>query len=94
MIGVLIFASLCEINAQITIGSSIKPKPGALLDLKQDENQGKNSSKGLLLPRVSLTSINQLYPMFKDDLEYNNPATGKKVIEDQLHISLIVYNIN
>lgn len=93
--GLLIWILFVQgIDAQVTIGSSIKPQPGALLDLKQNDNKGDNSTKGLLLPRVYLTSLKQLYPMFKDELEYNDPTAAKKSLEDRLHTSLMVYNIN
>ncbi|MBD8389369.1 hypothetical protein [Dysgonomonas sp. BGC7] len=43
-----------HLQAQVTIGSNKPPHNDALLDLK--ENSGNTSSKGLLLPRVSLSS--------------------------------------
>lgn len=42
------------IFSQVTIGSSIPPQKDALLDIK--ENEDGTSEKGLLIPRVSLTS--------------------------------------
>lgn len=44
--------------AQMTIGSHAVPRQGSLLDLKENDNPGKetNSDKGLSLPRVTLTS--------------------------------------
>jgi hypothetical protein len=42
-----------SIQAQVTIGSDTEPNKDALLDLKQ--NNTGSSSKGLLLPRVSLS---------------------------------------
>ncbi|MBB4036823.1 hypothetical protein GGR21_002736 [Dysgonomonas hofstadii] len=48
-------------QAQVTIGSSVSPHDDALLDLK--ETDGGTSGKGLLLPRVSLTSSLLASPM-------------------------------
>ncbi|MDR0428080.1 MAG: hypothetical protein LBH12_05705, partial [Dysgonamonadaceae bacterium] len=52
--------------AQVTIGASIEPNKGAFLDLKQRDPDTNNttSDKGLLLPRVQLTDLTKLYPMF------------------------------
>lgn len=52
----LFFAS--NLSAQVTIGSNSNPDPNAILDLKNQANPNA-STKGLLLPRVSLvTTIN------------------------------------
>jgi uncharacterized protein (TIGR02145 family) len=75
--------------AQVTIGSGLEPTKGALLDLKDHNPLGSDqttASKGLLLPRVSLTNLNRLYPMLP--LSYNTAE------EDELHIGLQVYNVN
>lgn len=79
---------LLNIDAQVTIGSSVRPAPGALLDLK--ENKEGASTKGLLLPRVNLTQVNQLYPMFENDPSYTNATTKDE--EDKKHVGLLVYN--
>lgn len=53
-----LFATNYTIKSQITIGSSEKPLEGSLLQLQEFANSsvdGKNSNKGLLLPRVALT---------------------------------------
>lgn len=42
------------VNGQTTIGSGEKAVPGALLQLKENDEEGSNSNKGLLLPRVQL----------------------------------------
>ncbi|MBD8389099.1 FISUMP domain-containing protein [Dysgonomonas sp. BGC7] len=77
-------------QAQVTIGSNIAPQQGSLLDLKENYNQGANSTKGFLLPRVQLTDINNLYPMFTSDGSggYTNAS---KADEDQTHTGLMVY---
>lgn len=49
-----------NVRSQVTIGSDYPPKSGALLDLKENDNIGANSIKGLLLPRVELTANNVL----------------------------------
>lgn len=66
---------------QVTIGGSLEPLEGALLDLKQDGV----TTKGLGMPRVALSNVNQL-------------IMGDKVIENtdnayDKHIGLAVYNV-
>lgn len=89
-------------KSQVTIGSRFETNKGALLDLKIDQkNDGSNNStKGLLLPRVNLTDMNQLYPMFitgsstdKYKLEPGGPDYDKET-EDANHIGLVVFNMN
>lgn len=90
---IAILSNIASAYSQVTIGSNGTPVDGALLQLKEDENIGANAKKGLRLPRVNLTSIDNLYPMFSDDgaSGYNE---GIKVDEDKAHIGLIVYNVN
>lgn len=45
-------------NAQVTIGTGTKSAPGALLQLKENDNLDANATKGLLLPRLQLTAHN------------------------------------
>jgi len=54
IIGLLSFYQF--VQSQVTIGSGEAPLKGAILDLKEDDNTEKNSSKGLGLPRVELSS--------------------------------------
>ncbi|MBD8388169.1 FISUMP domain-containing protein [Dysgonomonas sp. BGC7] len=77
----------CRISGQVTIGSGIEPVQGALLDLKerQKDDGTDNSTKGMLLPRVELSDLNKLYPMF--------PA-GYDITENDKHTGLTVYNIH
>ncbi|MDR1503361.1 MAG: hypothetical protein LBT43_13015 [Prevotella sp.] len=49
------------VNSQVTIGSTLPPDNNALLDLK--ENTEGESSKGLLLPRVTLISLLDPFPL-------------------------------
>lgn len=92
---VLIFLAQVSISvsAQVTIGSKNESSPGAILDLKQENNSGANSSKGLMLPRVSLNSPSKLYPMLETDKKYNE-SSEEKALQDRLHKGLIVYNSN
>lgn len=63
--------------AQVTIGSGIAPNKDALIEFK--ENEGGTSSKGLLLPRVSLVSINSANPLsahVKGMIVYNTVTTA------------------
>ncbi|MBK5722100.1 hypothetical protein JGH11_14575 [Dysgonomonas sp. Marseille-P4677] len=80
--------------AQVTIGSDIPPVGGALLDLKEDDQAGSNSSKGLLLPLVNLTSLTNLYPMFEGDPDYLENIDNQRTDENASHIGLMVYNTN
>lgn len=49
--------------AQVTIGTQTVPAEGALLQLKEDDNMGTNSTKGLMLPRVGLIDVTNLEPL-------------------------------
>jgi hypothetical protein len=77
-----------ELHSQVTIGSGAKPLGGALLDLKEydpaDASDLTTAEKGLKLPRVKLTAVDQLAPMF--DPEADVPT--KKA-----HTGLMVYNV-
>lgn len=74
--------------SQVTIGSHLEPIKGALLDLKEYENNtgGDTSTKGLSLPVVELKTL--------------TPATGKLSESigntggwsEDVHIGLLVYN--
>lgn len=83
----LIFALLITglAKAQVTIGSSVPPNSGALLDLKEFKSDATNENttafKGLLLPRVNLEAVDQLPPE-------NATFSG-----DDIHIGLMVYNL-
>lgn len=82
--GIFIFVSLLCIQAQVTIGSDAEPVQGALLQLKENENTGANSTKGLAMPRVNLTVTDDLTDII------SSPAAGYK----EGHIGLVIYNIN
>jgi hypothetical protein len=72
--------------SQVTIGSGIEPVGGALLDLKEQtkDDGSENSTKGMMLPRMELSDLNKLYPMF---------TSGYAVAEDAKHTGLTVYNL-
>jgi len=94
----LLQASLSSLKAQVTIGSEIPPIKGALLDLKQytPDAENKTATMGILLPRVELTDINNLFPMFGDDgMGGYKTAQGSfdKITEDATHTGLTVYNM-
>ena len=87
LLAYLLCLSLFHLDAQVTIGSEIKPNAGALLDLKQYDdteaiNGGRNATKGLLSPRVFLSNANSM-----SDL--NIPTN-----EYEIHTGLTVYNVN
>ncbi len=90
------------VRAQVTIGAGEAPEDGALLQLKDIEKvttDGTNATKGLVLPRVSLSSKTDLYPMFLSTP--SNPASGpnaqyssNKASLDAKHTGMMVYNTN
>lgn len=80
-------------TAQVTVGSQYEPEKGALLDIKGNNNTGANSTKGLGIPRVMLSNLSELYPMYGtagyEDTEY----TQYKDLLKQKHAGLTVYNL-
>lgn len=84
---ILIILSLClfftnSLKAQVTIGSSVPPNKGALLDLKEEDSNRINAKKGLGLPRVILKGISII------DIE-----GGVADLNKEEHIGLVVYNV-
>jgi len=55
-----IFFILSPVQSQVTIGSGIEPRKGSILELKENNEIGENSTKGFSLPRVYLTSPTEL----------------------------------
>ena len=84
-----LFLSYASSQAQVTIGSAEEANKGSLLDLKEKNTQGANSSKGLLLPRVKLLDHEKLQPMYSYT-EGNTPTEA----ELSAHEGLVVYNTN
>ena len=76
-------------TSQVTIGTLEQPLNGTLLDLKESNtsNGDANSEKGLMLPRVTLTTINSLSPMLSG-ADFNNGALKSD------YTGLIVYNVS
>lgn len=81
---ILILPIIC-VKSQVTIGSGIPPSNGVLLDLKEnnDENGGKTTGKGLLFPRVTLTTSTALV-----DIQ------GADISKPKLYTGLTVYNVS
>lgn len=77
--------------AQVTIGSNEAPVGGALLQLKNKAAaaDGSNATKGLMMPRVQLASMDSLKPMYSY-VDVANTPTANDLIE---HAGLMVYNI-
>lgn len=91
-IAIILFMQL-ELDAQVTIGSNIGPNAGTLLDIKEyTANDNTTTTKGMMLPRVNLTDMSNLYPMFLGDTDYENNTANKKDTEDAIHTGLTVYN--
>lgn len=84
---ILLFSK--PLQAQVTIGSSMHPVQGTLLDLKETESVESNSTKGLMLPRVSITQLNQL--KMGDNVINDEDNDGNQYIK---HTGLMVYNVN
>jgi hypothetical protein len=77
LLAVTLLASSMALEAQVTIGSNNKPDFNALLDLKG--NVDGSSSKGLLLPRVALSSTTLASPLtafVKGMTVYNTAIAG------------------
>lgn len=89
-IGIILINSISPLYAQVTIGSSIKPNTGVVLDLKQEKSvDGEaNATKGLLLPRVSLTTLKPAIGKLSESIG----GTGNW--DEIRHTGLTVYNVN
>lgn len=90
----LFLASHTTINAQVTIGNDESPAIGSLLQLKEDNNiadGSKNSTKGLLMPRVELLNT-KLDATFTDLSKTIRNASG--TWDKDKHIGLWVYNVS
>lgn len=76
-----------SLQAQVTIGSGHNPNTGALLDLKQEQTTGtSNSNKGLILPRVLMTTTTPLVG------EMAKSIGGTGVWGEAEHTGLLVYS--
>lgn len=87
---VIVFISrTLTLQAQVTIGSGLEPLQGTLLDLKENEDSlgGVTSTKGITLPRVTLTNLSELYPILAGtESNYESQKLRYK--------GITVYNIN
>ncbi|MDH6306889.1 hypothetical protein M2459_003484 [Parabacteroides sp. PF5-5] len=73
-----------RVSAQVTIGSGLEPLSGAILDLKERESHNADTStKGIVLPRVSLQNVNSLEPL--------STSTG---VAATYYRGATVYNVN
>lgn len=89
---ILIVLILCsnvfsEIHAQVTIGSTTKPKGGALLDL----TEGDTTSKGLGLPRVKLKALKATNNDLRTTIDGVSTSLGDPW-DLNAHIGLLIYN--
>lgn len=92
--GLLIFSmiSVFQIQAQVTIGSNLAPRKGALLDVKGDiasdpvNLTDTTAQRGILLPRVQLVDKTSLLPMLTG-------AAATDPLEKRKHVGLTVYNL-
>jgi hypothetical protein len=82
------------VHAQVTIGSTVEPLAGSLLDMKENDNENDNTTKGIMLPRVHLSDLNNLYPMFGSPGSPDSRYAAQKSELDRKHVGLIVYNTN
>ncbi|MDH6353777.1 hypothetical protein M2132_000094 [Dysgonomonas sp. PH5-45] len=87
----LMLFAILSAKAQATIGTDESPVQGALLQLKTEKgitDDNSNADKGLLLPRVILTSLTA---SGSDIATTINGATGPW--DKDKHIGLVVYHI-
>lgn len=84
LFSLILFFSADKIFAQVTIGSTVKPSEGALLDLKEEGV----TTKGLVMPRVKITN---LHPTSNSEL--GNSIGSSESFGMQDHIGLTVYNV-
>lgn len=94
MLFIFTFLLATQLTAQVTIGSKTTPNKGALLDLKElddDESKqgGKTANKGMMLPRVKLLLGDKLQPMYS--YSGDNIPSADDLIN---HTGLTVYNTN
>jgi len=80
--------------AQITVGSPHQPEKGSLLDIKENDNTGPNSIRGLGIPKVALSSLTELYPMYGSLGAETEEYIQNKTLLKKKHTGLTVYNNN
>lgn len=87
LFAVVMFSSVSLVQAQVTIGSGNEPDTNALLDLR--ENADKSSTKGLLLPRVSLEAANLPAPLTAhvEGMTVYNIGTSPASVDPKYYLS-------
>jgi len=85
---VILLATQNRLTGQVTIGSSDSPATGALLQLKQNEANNINSTKGLNTPRVSVTTTTPAIGQLAQSIG----STG--TWDEANHEGMVVYNTN
>jgi hypothetical protein len=98
LFGLILFISTPIIKSQVTIGSSIDPVKGALLDLKTkdadastNETVEGNKNGGVILPRVKLVNGSTLEPLIATDSNDWSPANQDQT--KKAHTGMMVYNL-
>lgn len=76
------------IHSQTTIGSALKPNAASILDLKEKDTNGANSTKGLMLPRVKIITLKPKVGELAKSLE-----AGSATWNELTHTGLMVYNM-
>lgn len=82
----LFFLFAINMNGQVTMGSTVTPRPGALLDL----TEGSKTTKGLNLPRVRLVTQTPAQNQLAESI---GSTSGTNPWDPEEHIGLIVYNV-
>jgi len=84
---VILSGSSLLLQGQVTIGSGNEPDPNALLDLR--ENADKSSTKGFLLPRVSLEATNLATPLTAHEkgMTVYNIGTSPASVDSKYYLS-------
>lgn len=89
----LVFQSTSEIKSQVTIGASTAPAKGALLQLKENDADGMNATKGLGMPRVKLKDIYSLTVQNQNlALEHTGLLVYNTTINTQLCPGLYIWS--
>lgn len=92
LIIILTAMSFSNLNAQVTIGSNSEPNAGAVLDLISGAN------KGMLMPRVALTSTRVFGPVVSTDgtvySNYTNHTAGMTVYNTATNNTDVGYEVS
>ncbi|MDU1892910.1 MAG: hypothetical protein E6767_19695 [Dysgonomonas sp.] len=91
LLSLLLLCLSHQMSAQVTIGMDSKPVEGAILQLKETESSTDNSTKGLLMPRVKLSSLTITSG---SDLKTTiTGATGTATWDKDEHTGLLVFHV-